>query len=295
MPFETVFLIRANSAFLREDPRKEHSMPTSRLNGVNIHWEVAGDGGDPMVLVHGSWGDHRNWASVVPTLSRSFRVLTYDRRGHSRSERPEGQGSVRDDAADLGLLLEELRLEPAHIVGTSFGASIVLRLAGIRSDLFRSMIVHEPPLFGLLEKGNETLAVAQQRVKEVVAVLKDGKSAEGARQFVDTIAFGPGAWDSLPEQLKETFIFNASTWLDEMLDQDALELDLDELRNFSAPALLTMGDQSPPHFPLVVEPIAKALPHAARRTFVGAGHTPHLSHPEEWVTTVTEFARNARN
>ena len=272
-------------------------MPTTRVNGVNIYWEITGDAGDPMVLVHGSWGDHRNWASVVPALSQSFRVLTYDRRGHSRSERPAGQGSVRDDAADLGSLLEELRLEPAHIVGTSFGASIVLRLAAVRHDLFRSVIVHEPPLFGLLRdetKARDTLEGAQRRVKAVVELLLASKSAEGARQFVDTIAFGPGAWDSLPERLKERFIFNASTWLDEMLDRDALELEPDGLREFSAPALLTMGDQSPPHFPLVVERIAKALPRAARRTFVGAGHTPHLSHPEQWINTVADFARNAR-
>ena len=33
--------------------------------------------------MHGSWGDHRNWAPVVPALAESFRVLSYDRRGHS--------------------------------------------------------------------------------------------------------------------------------------------------------------------------------------------------------------------
>lgn len=40
-----------------------------------------------MVLIHGSWGDHANWQAVVPGLSESFRVLTYDRRGHSKSEK----------------------------------------------------------------------------------------------------------------------------------------------------------------------------------------------------------------
>jgi len=92
-------------------------MPTSQVNGIRVYWEINGDVGDPMVLVHGSWGDHQNWAAAVPALSRSFRVLTYDRRGHSRSERPAGQGSVRDDVADLAALLVELRHSPAHVVG----------------------------------------------------------------------------------------------------------------------------------------------------------------------------------
>src|SRR5262249_41250776 len=169
-------------------------MPTSQVNGVRIHWEVNGDVGDPMVLVHGSWADHQNWASVVPALSRRFRVLTYDRRGHTRSERPVGQGSVREDAGDLAALLEELGHRPAHVVGNSFGASIVLRLAAERGDLFRSAIVHEPPLFGLLREdpnAKDALAAVQEHMAAVVSLLMAGDWRQGAQQFVETIAFGP--------------------------------------------------------------------------------------------------------
>lgn len=98
-------------------------MPTAHVNGIQIHWQIDGAAGHPIVLVHGSWGDHQNWTPVVPALSRSFRVLTYDRRGHSKSERPPGQGSVREDSADLAALLEHLRHSPAHVIGNSFGAS----------------------------------------------------------------------------------------------------------------------------------------------------------------------------
>jgi pimeloyl-ACP methyl ester carboxylesterase len=269
-------------------------MSSSRINGTRIYWEIAGDVGDPLVLVHGSWGDHQNWASVVPSLSRSFRVLTYDRRGHSRSERPAGQGSVRDDVIDLVSLLEELRHTPAHVVGNSFGASIVLRLAAARRELFRSLIVHEPPLFGLLKdepKTRQALAAVQERMSAVVSVLTAADWTGGARQFVETIAFGPGAWAELPQEVRETFVFNAPTWLDEVQDPDALEIDLSGLRRFAAPALLTTGDQSAPFFPLVVDRIAAAMPQATRRTYAGAGHMPHLSHPEEYVRVVTDFLK----
>jgi pimeloyl-ACP methyl ester carboxylesterase len=272
-------------------------MPTSQVNGVRIHWELAGQGGEPLIMVHGSWGDHRNWAPVVPGLSRSFRVLTYDRRGHSRSERPAGQGSVRDDVTDLAALLEALQHTPAHIVGNSFGASIVLRLAAERPGLFRSVIVHEPPLFGLLKNepdAKQPLAAVQERMSAVASLLAGGDWAGGARQFVETIAFGPGAWPELPEDVKETFVFNAPTWLDEIHDPDALEIDLTGLRRFGAPALLTIGDQSAPFFSLVVDRIAAVMGQAARRTYVGAGHVPHLTHPEEFVRVVTEWVAGAR-
>jgi pimeloyl-ACP methyl ester carboxylesterase len=68
-------------------------MPHLRVNDVELFYDEAGDG-DPLVLVHGSWGDHSNWQGVVPTLTQSFRVVTYDRRGHSRSGRPiKGRGA----------------------------------------------------------------------------------------------------------------------------------------------------------------------------------------------------------
>jgi pimeloyl-ACP methyl ester carboxylesterase len=269
-------------------------MSTSQVNGIRIYWEIAGDVGDPLVLVHGSWGDHENWASVVPGLSRSFRVLTYDRRGHSRSERTAEQGSVRDDVTDLVALLEGLRHAPAHVVGNSFGASIVLRLAAARPDLFRSLIVHEPPLFGLLKdepNAKQAVVAVQERMSTVVSLLTAGDLRGGARQFVETIAFGPGAWPELPEEVRETFVFNAPTWLDEVHDPEALEIDLSGLRGFAAPALLTIGDQSAPFFRLVVDRIAAVMPKATLRTYAGAGHVPHLSHPEEYVRVVTEFVK----
>lgn len=62
-------------------------MSSSRVvNGVRIAYEDVGKG-DPLVLVHGSWGSHHNWDAVVPALAERHRVVSYDRRGHSESER----------------------------------------------------------------------------------------------------------------------------------------------------------------------------------------------------------------
>ncbi|MBI1873533.1 MAG: alpha/beta hydrolase [Acidobacteria bacterium] len=271
-------------------------MCITRINGVRLFWELSGETGDLLVLVHGSWGDHHNWDSVVPAFARSFRVLTYDRRGHSQSERPVGQGSVEEDVADLAALIENVGGDPAHIVGNSFGGSIVLRLAGERPDLFRSLIVHEPPLFRLFEnepQAQGALSVIKERIDAVMQMLAAHDFPGGARQFVETIAFGPGAWGQLPPELRETFVRNAPTWLDEMRDPEALSVSRDRLRAFSARALLTLGGQSAPVFPLVVRQIAQMLPQAVTMTFAGAGHVPHLSHPDEYVGAVTSFAHGA--
>jgi pimeloyl-ACP methyl ester carboxylesterase len=106
-------------------PYAETRSRQRRVNGVDLFYELTGSG-DPLVLVHGSWVDHNSWQFVVPDLARSFRVLTYDRRGHSLSERPLGQGSRREDEEDLAALMEALDLAPAYVVGNSFGGSIAL-------------------------------------------------------------------------------------------------------------------------------------------------------------------------
>lgn len=272
-------------------------MPLAAINGTDLYWELSGQTGEPLVLVHGSWGDHHIWDGIAPMLASSFRVLTYDRRGHSRSERPEGQGSVREDVTDLGALIKHLDLAPAHILGNSFGGSIVLRLAGERPDLFRSLLVHEPPLFGLLAgetAAQGVLRTLQDRIQAVIELLERGQVESGARQFVETIAFGPGAWEQLSGDVRQTFIFNAPTFLDESRDTEFLTMDLQRLANFSPPMLLTQGDRSEPLFAFVVEQIAQSLPQAQRRTLSGADHIPQLSQPVEYAKAVQSFIRDAQ-
>jgi pimeloyl-ACP methyl ester carboxylesterase len=262
-------------------------MPVSVINGIRIYSEWRGEGA-PVVLVHGSWGDHHNWDLVVPGLARMFRTLTYDRRGHSQSERLAIQGSIEEDVADLALLITTQHVAPAHVLGNSFGASIVLRLAAARPDLFASLTVHEPPLIGLLGNGPGLPAV-QQRMERVIATLQSGRTELGAQQFVETVALGPGMWEKLSPEMKQTFVFNAPTWLDEMNEPGAFLLDLERLATFDRPAMLTRGDQSPPFFEAILEKIGETLPRARRHTFNGAGHVPHLTHPADFVSIVGGF------
>lgn len=250
-----------------------------------------------MVLVHGSWFDQSSWATVVPGLADSFQVLAYDRRGHSRSERPDSQGSVHEDATDLGALLDALDLTEAHVVTSSYGGNIAMRLAVRRSDLIRSLTMHEPPLFELLSGDPESadmLEQTQRSFESVGARIAEGDHEGGARQFVEEVAFGPGAWENeLPPEVREVFVRNAPTCLDELRDPDALGADLDDLSRFEKPVLLTDGSESPPMFAKVIDILARTFPNVRRTTYGGAAHMSHLTHPEQFTTTVSEFAAAA--
>jgi pimeloyl-ACP methyl ester carboxylesterase len=270
-------------------------MPLREFNHVKLWYECTGSG-EPLVLVHGSWGDHHNWASVVPLLGQHFQVVAYDRRGHSQSESAPGQGSFAEDADDLGALIDDLGLAPAHVVGNSGGAAIALRLAGTRPELFRSLLVHEPPLVGLLDGRSDLEPMLQgfyARIQAVIELLHAGDMEAAARRFVETVAFGPGAWESLPPAVRDTFVRNAPTFLDETNDPDGLGLDVAALRSFDKPALVTTGTASPPFFAPIVEVVARALPRSRTHAFEGAGHVPHLSHPQQYVEVVRRFCSRA--
>lgn len=267
-------------------------MPVLENNGARLYYETTGSG-EPMVLVHGSWDDHHVWDQVVPALAESFRVLTYDRRGHSASTAPTGQGSVQDDLADLAALIKEAG-EPAHVVANSFGAVISIALAARQPELFRSLAGHEPPLFGLLAADPETRPMAEEfrrRVEPVVRFIADGQGEEAARVFVEDVAVGPGAWEMLPEPGRELMARNAPTFMDELGDPGAFNLDLAGLKHFDKPALFTGGDQSPPFFGVILSKLKGILPSAQFRTIAGFGHVPHETHPREYVEMIRQFAR----
>jgi pimeloyl-ACP methyl ester carboxylesterase len=267
-------------------------MPQVRADGVNLYYEAVGEG-EPLVLVHGSWNDHKSWQPAIEAdLRASFAVVTYDRRGHGQSEKVPGQGTRRQDEDDLAALIEGLGHASAHVAGNSFGASIVLGLAVRRPELFRSVMVHEPPLAGVVADDPECMAQLQETMVSVRAAMDHVRRAEneqGARLFVEEVALGPGMWEQMPARLRETFVAHAQTWLDEQTDPSWDVLDLDGLSACTMPVLLSRGSASPTWFSTVLDRLAAALPQAQRQTFEGAGHIPHVTHPQEYATVLTRF------
>lgn len=226
-------------------------------------------------------------------FARHCAVVSYDRRGHSRSERPAAQCSVHEDVADLAALIEALDMAPDFVCGNSYGALITLRLAAARSDLVRGIAVHEPPGVPLLADNPafEWIADGYGRgIAPVRELLEAENYTAAAELFVETIALGQGQWRQLPEPVRQTFIRNAPTYLDELRDPDCLGVDLDALTAYSEPALLTRGDQSPRMFAPILDRIAESLPHAKRHLYVGAGHVPHMTHADDYVRVTLDEA-----
>lgn len=266
-------------------------MPRISANEVELNYDLTGDG-EPLVLVHGGWSDRNNWLFVAPELARHFSVVAYDRRGHGLSQR-DFQGSRRDQEDDLAALIEGLgNGEPANVVGTSFGGSITLGLACRRPELFRRVIVHEPPLISVAAEDariRPQLEAVQATVQAVIARVERGDAGGAAEQFVEEVALGPGAWQLMPQPLREVMADSAPAFVAEQEDSLWAHIELDALAKIDCPLLITQGDESPTWFHPIVAYIAEANDHAEVHTYRGAGHAPHLTHPGDYLATVTDF------
>jgi pimeloyl-ACP methyl ester carboxylesterase len=268
-------------------------MPIVKLGDLDIFYDRKGSG-PPVVAVHGSWGDHRNWDPVAEAFAREFDLVRYDRRGHSKSGPASVPGTTDHDVDDLLGLIDRLSLDRPAIVGNSFGAIVTLKAVARAPDAFRAIVIHEPPLMGMIAEDpafREQLAQSGAHFEAIVSLLLAGKIEEGTRTFVETIAFGPGAWSSLPEELKNTFMTNAMTWVDELRDPTWSMLDPNALSRFDRPALLTDATDSAPFFRPIVEKLAPILPRVRRVTFQGTGHVPHATHPDVYLPVVLGFLR----
>ena len=126
---------------------------------TKLYHEVRGSG-PPLLLVTGGTGDADDWAAVAPALADGCTVVTYDRRGMSRSPRPDGwtATSIPEQADDAAALLRALALDPTVVVGHSGGASIAAGLVLRHPELVRHAVLYEAPLLAVVAEGAAVVA-----------------------------------------------------------------------------------------------------------------------------------------
>jgi 3-oxoadipate enol-lactonase len=104
-------------------------MPLATINGININYEVEGQG-EPLILIMGFQTAHGGWMRQTPFFKRHhYRVITFDNRGVGKSDAPEGPYSTQMMAADTVGLLDYLGVKKAHVIGISLGGMIAQEVA----------------------------------------------------------------------------------------------------------------------------------------------------------------------
>ncbi len=99
-------------------------------NGESLAYIDRGERSGPaVVLIHGYTDNARDWVPMLPYLSKHYRLILVDIRGHGRSSKPECCYTRLDFAYDIKLLLDALGVQKADIVGHSLGSIIAQTFA----------------------------------------------------------------------------------------------------------------------------------------------------------------------
>jgi 3-oxoadipate enol-lactonase len=113
-----------------------------RTNGIFINAELEGPEHAPVAtLSHSLAASLEMWRPQMPTLTRRFRVLRYDTRGHGGTDVPAGPYRLEDLAEDVYGLFCELGIERTHFVGLSMGGMIGQQLALARPEVLKSLVL----------------------------------------------------------------------------------------------------------------------------------------------------------
>lgn len=177
-------------------------------DGTRLHIEDSGGSGSPVVLIHGWPLSGESWELQVPALTEAgHRVITYDRRGFGRSDKPDAGYDYDTLAADLAALLEGLDLRGATLVGFSMGGGEVVRyLSAHGSDrVDRAMLISAVPPFLMQGEDNPEGPLPPAMFTEMRDSLEQDREAffpgfiEGFFSAGDTVKVGQ---DDLDEALR---------------------------------------------------------------------------------------------
>ena len=236
-----------------------------------LYYEEHGSGA-PILCIHGAGSSALLWADAIEELARHGRVIAYDRRGCSRSERPEPyeRTSVAAHADDAAALLDALDAAPAVLIGRSYGGTVALDMALRYPDRVRALAALE--------------ADAPRELAPKTAAWLDGIAdrlgdAETPGELVIDEIFEPGTWAAIPDVLRQVLTENGPAILAEVRGEWWLDADVAALAGLRQPVLLVTADDSRPELREPSEALAAALPNA-RLARVSGGHMIDPASPE---------------
>jgi pimeloyl-ACP methyl ester carboxylesterase len=238
-------------------------MPDGKLtdfvvaNGARLYYERQG-AGQSLLFIAGSTGDAGNFTRAAELLADEFTVVTYDRRGNSRSDRPPGwtKTSVSEQADDAAGIIEALELQPAVVFGASAGGPIALDLMIRHARLVRAGILQEPSIFSVLPDPAAALAPRRALIEEVLKTKGPREAIEALMRYLndeDVLA-------AIPPDILARMLNNADTILNiESPGFAGWQPKKRELATLEVPVVLMIARETLPVYGQVMEWLAHEL------------------------------------
>jgi 3-oxoadipate enol-lactonase len=264
-------------------------MDKANVNGVDLEYEVRGSGEPVLLIPTGPIADSFR-PFVDDEAASRFQLVLYYQRGQRSSTPQPHPLSFQDHAADAAALLHKLGIQKAHVAGHSTGAVTALQLALDYPECVHSLVLLEPPLFGV-----PSTAAFSEMVAPSFAAYSEGRLEEAIAAFISAVC--SLEW----EECASLFDRNTTAGTAQVFaDADNVFRSLlpalaewkfgpEQAAAISQPTLSVVGEHSEPLFRESDERIRAWLPRVEVCRIQNVAHLLHIQRPQPLIERVTAF------
>lgn len=267
-------------------------MPFVELNGERIFYEVFGSG-RCVFLIHGAWASHKWWKEQIPVLSKRYKVIAVDLRGHGLSSELKRPVSIDELSNDIKAVLEREGEDEVALIGWSMGGIISMRYA-IENEVKALVLIatraHRnygyDPVRDYIERFEENMYRMMSSPFELAKLADDKYRTEVLKEELKEVLSKNAPRDLLDWMIEEIKRFPGDP-LNVALSVSGYELG-DRIKEIRAPTLIIIGDEDK-----VVDPSLslrlKDIPGSEVVVLRGASHYLILERAEEVNMHIINF------
>lgn len=265
-------------------------MPTAKVNGVELYYEVAGEG-FPLVWSHEFGGNCRSWDTQVSFFSRRYRVVTYNSRGFPPSEVPP-EGSAYSQpilVEDLYQLLRHLGIQQAYVGGLSMGGNVALNFGIAHPEMSRGLVVASAGTGSTDRERFEKEAEEVARKFETQGVKAVAENFTKSPTRIQLLHKDPRGWQAFYDNfLTRSPVGSAHLMRGNLLRRPTIFALQPKLQQLKVPTLILIGDEDD----ACMEPaifMKRNIPCSGLAVFPQSGHGINLEEPDLFNRAVLDF------
>jgi len=260
-------------------------MPYAKINGVNIYYEVHGEG-EPVIMLNGILGSTRSWAPQLPALiNNGFKVILMDFRGQWNSDKPRIRYTMEMHADDVRGLLDFLKIDKVHVVGISYGGEVGMIFAIKYPERVKSLVV----TCSIPRADRYARLIADKWM--MAARLRSGKflfltmvTDIYSPQFINE------HWDFIEKTIPAFEEVDFDAFIE--LLKSFMELDIeDKLHLIKAPTLIVTASNDRTKPDIYSKRMKERIPNSELVVIENAGHIVNWEKPEEYNRIIIDFLK----
>jgi pimeloyl-ACP methyl ester carboxylesterase len=253
--------------------QQESVMPKIDRDGVQIHYEVHGDG-PPLIMTHGYSSTSAMWNGQIDALSRRHKLVLWDMRGHGQSDYPDDPAAYSEAATvgDIAALLDAVGARRAVVGGLSLGGYMSLAFYRAHPERVSALLIIDTGPGFKKDDAREVwnkraLDTADRFDREGLDVLKSASRERSTVSHRDATGLARAARGMLTQR-----------------DARVIEV----LPEIKVPSLVVVGADDTP-FLAASDYMAAKIPGARKVVIPAAGHAVNIDRPQAFIDAVVPF------